>query len=60
VNALARAEGALISEDYLDGELDISQRLKVALEIARERQAAARKDRDPGQNLPSDTPPTGL
>jgi hypothetical protein len=39
---LARTEGVLVAEDYIDGELDISKRLKRAIEIARERKASLR------------------
>jgi hypothetical protein len=41
---LARTEGVLVAEDYIDGELDISKRLKRAIEIARGRKASRRTD----------------
>lgn len=37
---LARSEGVLVAEDYIEGELDISKRLKRAIEIAQGRKVS--------------------
>ncbi len=42
---LAKSEAALIAEEYIDGELDVSHRLKRALETAQARPKVRRKDR---------------
>jgi hypothetical protein len=45
---IAKSESALIEEEYLDGELDVSGRLKRALEIALARKGVPRRDPDQG------------
>ena len=42
---LARTESTLVAEAYIEGQLDISQRLKPAIEKAQARKEAPRKDR---------------
>ena len=45
---LAKSEASLIAEDYIDGEIDVANRLKAALETARARKATGNKDQDQG------------
>jgi hypothetical protein len=45
---LANSEAALIAEEYIDGELDVSKRLKNALERALARRGDQRKGPDQG------------
>ena len=58
---LANTEATLISECYLDGQLDISRRLKRRLKTASEKaqaQQEAHKARDPDSSFPPEAPPT--
>jgi hypothetical protein len=42
--ALAQTETKLLADDYIEGELNIVERLKTALRIAQERKASRRTD----------------
>jgi hypothetical protein len=44
--ALALVEGTLVSDEFLDGRQNVTDRLKLALERAQVQQESRRKDRD--------------